>query len=202
MESVKTYPSSTLKGSGKNKFLSPAIYQNDDIYGFTGAGRVFTEFPELSNYFTHEEIKVKVPWSDEILLVKSTEEAFHMMKALKFGEPNLAKLINGKNPSYCKSKCSARSNLIPNFDKDIWDNISEEVMFNCVYAKFTQISSLMNILLETGDRDIYECSPWDKIWGNGIHCLDPRFKELRFKGENKLGKVLMRVRADIESQIS
>ncbi|MCY8564311.1 NADAR family protein [Bacillus sonorensis] len=55
-------------------------------------------------------------------------------------------------------------------------------------AKFEQNDHLINKLLQTGESILIEGNTWgDKIWGvcNGV-------------GENKLGKILMKVRNELK----
>jgi ribA/ribD-fused uncharacterized protein len=68
-----------------------------------------------------------------------------------------------------------------------WDNIKFDIMYEIVKAKFTQNEDLKAKLLATGDKELQEGNTWnDKIWGvcNG-------------KGQNHLGKILMRVREEL-----
>ncbi len=72
---------------------------------------------------------------------------------------------------------------------DSWDEIKVEVMYQCCLAKFTQNHELMEKLLATGDEELIEDSPIDSFWGCGADG----------KGQNNLGKVLMRVRKDLRN---
>lgn len=68
--------------------------------------------------------------------------------------------------------------------REDWDTIKDLVMFNIVYACFTQNPELALKLVETGNRELIEDNHWnDTYWGvcNG-------------EGQNKLGKILMQVR--------
>ena len=67
-----------------------------------------------------------------------------------------------------------------------WEEIKSDVMFNGVYAKFTQNEELKKLLLSTGDRIIHEHTRKDKVWG----WYD-------WKGEDRLGRILMEVRKKI-----
>lgn len=63
-------------------------------------------------------------------------------------------------------------------------------MYEICKAKFSQNEELRNRLIETGDEHLEEGNTWgDRIWGtvNGI-------------GENRLGKILMRVREKLKGE--
>lgn len=71
-----------------------------------------------------------------------------------------------------------------------WDNLKDQVMYEIVKAKFEQNTRLAYALLKTGDTILIEGNTWgDRYWGqvDGV-------------GENKLGKILMRVRDELVIQ--
>ena len=75
--------------------------------------------------------------------------------------------------------------------REDWEDIKEQTMYEIVSAKFTQNKNLAKLLLATGDAYLEEGNWWhDTTWGvcNGI-------------GENKLGKILMRVREELDGGI-
>ena len=72
-----------------------------------------------------------------------------------------------------------------------WDQIKDRVMYDVCYAKFTQDPVLKAKLLATGNRELVEGNTHgDRCWGmtcsNGVWI-----------GENRLGKVLMKLRDDL-----
>lgn len=76
--------------------------------------------------------------------------------------------------------------------------IKEDVVYKGNMAKFTQNEDLRRALLETGDATLAEASPYDAIWGIGRKASE-RLAQVpeKWKGTNLLGKVLMRVRAEL-----
>ena len=71
--------------------------------------------------------------------------------------------------------------------RDDWETAKFEVMEHVVRYKFTHHAELREKLLATGDAMLEEGNDWgDQIWGtvNGV-------------GENRLGKILMKVRAEL-----
>lgn len=71
--------------------------------------------------------------------------------------------------------------------RDDWEDVKDEVMYNVVYAKFTQHPILTTLLLSTEDVSLQENSPHDSYWGIGKDGT----------GRNQLGKTLMRIRDEI-----
>lgn len=67
-----------------------------------------------------------------------------------------------------------------------WDEIRCEVMVRAVRAKFSQNYDLRAQLLKTGDRELIENTN-NSFWGRGADG----------SGENKLGKILMKLRNDL-----
>ena len=68
-----------------------------------------------------------------------------------------------------------------------WEDIKLQVMENALRLKF-QDSTLRKKLIATGDEELIEGNPWeDRYWGvcNG-------------SGKNKLGKLLMKIRKDLQ----
>src|SRR5262249_41436670 len=68
-----------------------------------------------------------------------------------------------------------------------WDAIKDEVMERAVRRKFDLHEELRTLLLATGDEPIAESAPHDYYWGVGREGT----------GQNKLGKILERIRADL-----
>ena len=64
--------------------------------------------------------------------------------------------------------------VVKNFDKDKWEKVCRGFVYDGNYAKFTQNPKMLKELLETGDRELVEASPYDKIWGIGLHETDPK----------------------------
>lgn len=109
----------------------------------------------------------------------SVEHAYQAMKSsdrayqdkFMYGTPGNAKRL-GKNPP-------AR--------RPDWDGVKLRIMETCVRSKFQITRSLGDELLDTGDAELVEGNHWgDVYWG-----------VCRGVGENNLGKILMKVRAEL-----
>ncbi len=73
-----------------------------------------------------------------------------------------------------------------------WETTKDEIMRRAVQRKFETHAAIRDILLNTGDQEIIENAPGDYYWGCGKDG----------SGENRLGKVLMAVRANLRNAAS
>ena len=72
-----------------------------------------------------------------------------------------------------------------------FDLIKDDVMLELVRQKFYYDSELEEKLLATGEAGLYEVNSWgDTYWG----C------DTFLEGDNRLGKILMQVRSEIQDQ--
>lgn len=63
-----------------------------------------------------------------------------------------------------------------------WDDVKVDTMMIGLFEKFNQHDDLKQLLMDTGDREIQEASPYDSFWGTAKN------------GKNMLGKLLMELR--------
>lgn len=61
------------------------------------------------------------------------------------------------------------------------------------FHKFSQNEEIRIKLLDTGERELVEASPTDRIWGVGFGAAEAEAKRSEW-GENRLGIALMNVR--------
>ena len=144
------------------------IRQRDVICGFFG------EYRFLSNFY-------EAPITYEGITYRNNEAAFQAQKCLTDEEKlEFATL----EPSKAKSlgrRVSLRSD---------WEKVKVGIMEEIVRAKFLQNDELANQLLSTGDRILEEGNSWnDTFWGVSIKTR---------KGENNLGRILMKIRDEIK----
>ncbi|MCH2045730.1 MAG: NADAR family protein [Saprospiraceae bacterium] len=110
----------------------------------------------------------------------------HYFQAHKFFDRNHSSKIK-KAPSPMRAAQLGRSRKVP-LRRD-WEKVKDNIMYDAVYAKFTQHKELTKLLLETEDAILIEASPYDDYWGEGA----------KKKGLNKLGKILMKVRKKLQA---
>ena len=89
---------------------------------------------------------------------------------------------------------------VKNFNEDAWNVVADMVVYRANFAKFSQNEDLRRKLLSTGGKIFVECSPYDKIWGNGLNITDTLHTHEDFwKGTNRLGKAIMKVRETLRT---
>ncbi|MCJ1484610.1 hypothetical protein MMC06_004782 [Schaereria dolodes] len=91
---------------------------------------------------------------------------------------------------------------VKNFDKVLWESNKEKVVEEGNWNKFINQKEKIRLkekLLETGDRELVEASPFDRIWGVGFDAQTAEANRDNW-GENLLGKAIMRVRNRIREQ--
>lgn len=73
-----------------------------------------------------------------------------------------------------------------------WNEVRVELMYGCLYLKFSQNPKLLERLLATGNEELVEGNTWhDTFWGV-CTC-----RECKGRGDNILGKLLMKVREEL-----
>lgn len=128
----------------------------------------------LSNFY-------ECPVEFEGMLYNSAEHAYQAAKTLDL---NLRKKIASKS---APKKAKSAGRRIPL--RDDWEYIKDSVMEEIVRRKFTDNEELKKLLLMTNGHELVEGNSWNDIyWGVS-----------RGKGQNKLGKILMKVRKELRS---
>ena len=123
------------------------------------------------------------------------EKRMMHQKAILFGDLDTASLILKE---YDPKEIKKLGRVVKNFCSDKWNEVADDVVFNANLAKFSQNENLNKLLMDTSDKKIVECSPYDSIWGNGLNITDTlNTPENKWKGTNRLGKALMRVRDEL-----
>ena len=77
-----------------------------------------------------------------------------------------------------------------------WPRVEERVMRDALQAKFSQHPELLQVLLNTEDSTLVEATHNWK-WGGACGLWSVELKTLCYKGQNKLGKLLMEIRGQM-----
>ncbi|KAF2244501.1 DUF1768-domain-containing protein [Trematosphaeria pertusa] len=89
-----------------------------------------------------------------------------------------------------------------NFSQKTWDDHKRGIVEQGTYYKFTrseEAEKLRGLLLETGERELVEASPMDRIWGVGFGEKNAGANRGRW-GLNLLGKALMGIRGRLREE--
>ena len=123
----------------------------------------------LSNFYP---VEIKL----DGIVYPNAETAFQAQKTLDVEERRKFSML--KNPVQAK-RLGRKVKL-----RDDWEEVKLDIMTEVVSQKFLQHPHLIEMLLQTGDEELIEGNKWgDRFWGV---CKD--------KGENHLGKILMKIR--------
>ena len=132
---------------------------------------------------------------------KSAEHAFQAIKARTFGdETHFGKILKAKSAQSAKSF----GKKVSGFKDDVWTPEKKEgIMKQIVRAKFTQNLELRKKLVDSGDKILANADARDKFWGVGTSATTAIAKDpSKWKGENRLGKMLMELRTELRAESS
>lgn len=123
------------------------------------------------------------------------EQYMMYQKAMLFGDVEIAaEILEATHPKEHKEL----GRKVRGFDGDIWDAHRMRIMTEGCEAKFRQNPLLLEQLLATGNRQLVEASPYDKVWGIGMKENDPRATDpSQWQGLNLLGVALMKARQNL-----
>jgi ribA/ribD-fused uncharacterized protein len=120
----------------------------------------------------------------------NSEHYFMWKKVMLFEPTREAEILSATDPKTMKDIGQS----VKNYDDKIWDEKRYEIMKEALFHKFSQNPKLLNKLLWTGDAQLVEASPVDRIWGIGITDVEA-LMDKPWRGQNLLGKALMETRA-------
>lgn len=140
------------------------------------SGEVMTfrgEYHFLSNMYS-----ARFEWDGRTYL--NSEAAFQSAKSLDAAVQDRFSAMNGMIAKREGKKVQLRAD---------WETVKNGIMEEVVRAKFSQNPDLLQKLLDTGDLELTEGNGWhDTYWG-----VDARTG----KGENHLGRILMKLRSEL-----
>jgi len=126
------------------------------------------------------------------------EQYMMYQKAILFEPEKNAKIaeqiLSTPNPKEQK----ALGRRVSGFDKAVWDKKCLSIVIKANMAKFSQNRELLDEMQTTGNRIFVEASPYDHVWGIGMHFDDDGVEDpLNWKGTNLLGQALTIVRNEL-----
>jgi hypothetical protein len=131
------------------------------------------------------------------VIYKCAEQGMMHGKALLFGDDEIAKkILATQDPRQIK----ALGRQVRFFIPEVWRQHCEQIVYENSIAKFTQNPCLLEVLLSTKGSLLVEASPYDAIWGIGLSEKQAlRVPSDKWPGSNLLGRILTRVRDEIQS---
>lgn len=166
------------------------------LYKPTGRDYVFFWHEEDTNgRFSQGHVS---PFTVDGVRYRNCEQYVMAEKARLFHDREMyERILDEEDPVVCR----ALGKQVRNFDRGVWEKHLESVVYRGNMAKFSQNRGLKNALLATGDAMLVQANPADPILGIGMtafcpDAMDPR----RWRGENLLGKTLMRVRSRLRQE--
>ncbi|VUC22858.1 unnamed protein product [Clonostachys rosea] len=142
-----------------------------------------------------EALSSSVEQKGELVTFNRAEQFMMYSKAICFHDPKSAALIlRSQSPKEQKSL----GRKVENFTDQKWNAVKRQVVELGSTAKFGQNEDLRAMLLGTGDRELVEAAPRDRVWGIGFGEKRARTMTNREKwGQNLLGKALIKARENL-----
>ena len=100
------------------------------------------------------------------------------------------KIIATNDPNIIKQL----GRTVKGYDDKIWDECKFKIVVNGNYLEFSQNKEMREILINTGNRNLAECSYKDRIWGVGYNITDAAKTPENKWGLNLLGKAIVEAR--------
>jgi ribA/ribD-fused uncharacterized protein len=160
---------------------------------FSGADESKGDYRAFSNMSAH-------PVEIDGVKYVSVEHYYQAMKATEFKDDDaLKKILKTKTAKAVK----AAGKKVENFNQATWDTKKDEIMETGVRAKFVQHPELRKQLLDTDEKQIGFADARDVYWGIGTSMTTEKVKfPSKWRGQNKLGKLLMKLRDDFKAEVS
>lgn len=162
--------------------------------GFSGIGRQLTQIQKKivrmairfrSNSDTYREFSNFAPYPIE-MDGETWPSVEHYYQAQKFLDPSFRRTIQTA-PHGMAAKNRSKSKTQPR--REDWAAVKDGIMYAAVRRKFETHDDLRALLLETGEEELIEDVPGDSYWGIGLDG----------EGQNKLGKILERIRTELRA---
>ncbi|KAH9846561.1 DUF1768-domain-containing protein [Lenzites betulinus] len=147
-------------------------------------------------------VRLTLPDGEEREALFPTAEHWMMgQKALLFGDQAVFERIvppgvpANPAPHIAPAKeAKALGRKVHPFDDAVWVAARERIVLEGTLHKFRQHPALARALLATGERELVEASPMDRIWGVGFGRARAGHVSREAWGLNLLGKALMEAR--------
>ena len=133
-----------------------------------------------------------VVYKDKLFL--SAEGALQHSRAVICKRPVEARKIEFERDAYEVKRIASTLRHSPE-----WDGMVEEVLLEILLIKFTTNSRCREVLLETGNRKLFEATG-DKVWACGLPLAKIKELSIPTPGNNRTGKAVEKVRGIIRAK--
>ena len=159
---------------------------------FHGAGADKGQYQNFSNDSAHPIEIDGVKYATVTHFVESS-------KAKEFGDEESREKIGGAKSA---KAAKALGDKVKNYNTETWEAKRDGIMEQGLRAKFVQHPELRKELDDTGDKTIGEADARDTYWGLGTGMESVKSKTpSKWRGLNKMGKLLMDLRRGFREQI-
>ena len=195
-EKPETKPEDRKSDSEPSKPVKRKLRKSTEDNGpppvlFHGADESKGEYRNFSNMSEH---RIAVDGSE----FPTVEHYFQAMKAKEFKDDEIyEKIIKAKSAKAAK----ALGKKVKGFEKEIWDAKRDDIMRLGIRTKFVQHPELRKQLQETGERMIGEADARNTYWGIGTSQTSDKSKHPdKWRGQNKIGKIMMDLRKEFTEE--
>ena len=184
-------PAPVVEEEPKKRKLRKKKDEEPEPILFSSSEEAANEYRDFSNASPHSV-------TIEGTQYPTVEHYYQAMKATEFGDADmLKKIIKTKTAKAVKSA----GKKVQNFNQEVWDAKKQEFMRIGVRAKFVQHPAVQTKLLETGDKLIGFADARDTFWAIGTSLSTEKAKvPSKWRGENRLGKLLMNLRDEFKTE--
>ncbi|KUI62652.1 hypothetical protein VP1G_09777 [Cytospora mali] len=141
--------------------------------------------------------------NDTSIIYPTAEHYMMYQKAKLFNDDEMAAEILAEHNTH-PHKAKELGRGVRDFDEGIWERERYRIVEEGTWLKVTRPvddegMKLKMLLLDTGDRELVEASPFDRVWGIGFRAKDAGRNREQW-GLNLLGKALMAVRERLREE--
>jgi ribA/ribD-fused uncharacterized protein len=147
------------------------------------------EFGYMSNFYESSFIEYNTKFT-------CSEQYLMYYKCIVF-DPLNDKLLNLIMKETSPGKIKKLGRQVKNYNDIIWDELRYNIMINGLRLKFNQNEMIKLKLKQTENKNLFEASVFDKIWGIGFNSVRAKSTNKERFGRNLLGQALMQVRQEI-----
>lgn len=149
---------------------------------------VIAFYKRTSLFSNHHPCKISLQGKD----YNCAEQAYAYAKANQANDSDAEREIMQTDDPILHKQIMKRIKL------PTWDTCKLDIMENIIRAKFSQNENLREELLNTKDKTLVEGNPYDTFWGAGISIYNPKiWDKEQWRGSNKLGDILMKIRSEM-----